>query len=282
MSFCSLKHACSCFLKLWLFIAVLQVSPVHAHSDLHERIVALTKQLQITPHDPSLLFKRAELNRQHHDWNAALADYDQVEKLDADFPAVDFGRGRTLYESGQAAEALAALDRYLIGNPKHIRALLTRARARVLLARYQDAIADYDKVIFFSNRPLPEYYIERAESWAALGEKFHHKAIKGLDEGLSTLGPVFTLQYAAIDLEVKSRQYANTLKRIDALPASIKNTSTWQQKRGDILLLAGDAQKAQAAFDFALAKIHKLPETRRKVKAVAELEKQLLTRLKNN
>ena len=267
---------------MWLVLFMLLPVSVYAHSDIHERIVTLTEQLQVTPQDPSLLFKRAELNRQHQDWDAALADYDRVEQLDVDFSAVDFGRGRTLYEAGRTEEAMAPLDRYLIANPKHIRALLIRARARAVLARYQGAVADYDKVISFSDHPLPEYYLERAESWVASGEKFIQQAIQGLDEGMALLGPVFTLQYAAIDLEVKSQQYANALKRIDALPTSIINTPTWQLMRGDILLLAGNDQQAHVAFDSALAQIHKLPDTRRKVKAVAELEKQLLTRLEQN
>ncbi len=264
---------------LWLIIFLLQPLSVYAHSDIHERVNALIEQIHNNPQDPSLLFKRAELNRQHQDWDAALADYDQVEKLDADFTALDFGRGRTLFEAGRAEEALVSLDRYLKHHPQHIRALLTRARANTALARYQSAIADYNMAISLAKQPLPEYYLERAQSWVAAGDEFYDKAIQGLDEGVALLGPVFTLQYAAIDLEIQKQRYSDALKRMNELPASIKNTPIWQLRRGDILQLAGRNQQAREAFDLALIQIHELPETRRKVKAIADLEKQLLIRL---
>src|SRR5688572_33256037 len=56
-----------------LVVCLVITLPLAAHGDLHERIAALTKQIDDAPTNAELYLKRGELHRAHRDWKLALA-----------------------------------------------------------------------------------------------------------------------------------------------------------------------------------------------------------------
>jgi tetratricopeptide (TPR) repeat protein len=249
--------------------------PLAAHGDLHERIAALTKQINDAPTNAELYLRRGELHRAHRDWKPALADYDRVAQLRPDLDVVDLSRGLTFFASGSPEAAIAALDRFLLKHPEHAEASLTRARARAKLGRHEAAAEDFTRAITHTTMPRPEHYLERAQALTALGDARIDDALRGLDEGIKTLGPIVTLQLYAIDFELRKNRHDAALARLDQIAAQAARKETWLARRGAILEQARRPGEARQAYATALAALDLVPVSRRNTKTTVELESRL-------
>lgn len=262
-------------LPVWLLLVTVVCgvpSQASAHGDLDGQIETVSRQLDKAP-SAALYLKRGELHHDHENFEAALADYDRAAKLNPDMGAVWFARGRTLFKFGRLQPAREALDVYLKKKPSHAEGFLLRARVLAGLKEHAAAVADFDRNLELTSQPLPECFIERAESLVALGEK--KAAVKALDEGLGRLGNLTTLQSAAIAIEVDLGRHDAALVRVDRVMADLRRKETWLTRRGEILEAAGRRDEAQRAYGEALAALEQLPDHHRNVKPMRELETRL-------
>ena len=250
---------------------VLLPSLVYAHEGLHEQIAAITAKIKRDPKNASLYLQRGELYRLHRDWSRAAADYLRAERLQPGLKVVELARGKMLFESGKLQRAKLTLDRFLTQQPAHYEGLLTRARVLAKLGARSDAAKDFTHALTMSSTPEPELYLERANVLAG-DEQRINEALRGLDEGIDKLGPLVTLQVAAIDLELRSKNYDRALTRLDQIAAQSERKEAWLVRRGEILKLAGRDEEARAAFNAALVAIDSLPAARRQSRAVTALE----------
>jgi tetratricopeptide (TPR) repeat protein len=257
-------------------------SPAWAHDGLHEQIAALTARIRKSPRNAELYLERGELYRLHGERAAALADYAAAARLNPDLAAVDFARGMLFYEAGRLKAAKAALTRFLLRQPGHADALVTRARVLVKLGRRLDAAADFTRAIEGLDKPKPEYYLERAHALAAEGGARVEEAVAGLDEGVAKLGPVATLHLLAVELDLERGRYDAALARLEIVAAQSARKEAWLTRRGEILERAGRIHEALDAYAAALAAIEELPAQRRKDRATAELESRLRVILRLN
>jgi len=255
---------------VWVFAWLVASGVAFAHGDLHERIAELTKRIAAEPRDARLYAQRAKLQRQHEGWQAALADCDQAQQLD---PAVevDHLRGLTLLESGHPEEAVPAFDRVLGRRPDDAQALLGRARALARLGRQVAAAADYTSAIGQMAEPQPEYYLERAQAMVASGQD----PLGGLDEGIAKLGPIVTLELAAIRFELERGNYDGALRRVAQQAEQSERKESWLARRGDILAQAGRAAEARAAYADAWKAVQMLPERLRQAESMQRLSSHL-------
>lgn len=262
---------------------ILALSGLHllAHGDLHEQIVAATKQLEKDPKNAELYLKRGELHRVHEDWDAALADYEGAVTHNPKLAIVDLARGKALLAANWPLSAKVYLDRFLNAHTNHIDALVTRARVQVKLGRRLAAVRDYTSAIDFSSEPKPEYYLERAHALTDEEGAHFAVALQGIDAGIKKLGPLVTLQLYAIDLEVKQQRYDAALARLDQISVQSPRKETWLARRGEILQQAGQLSEARQAFQQALQAMTSLPPSRRHAPAMLELEKRLRSVLKD-
>lgn len=263
----------------WLAICLTERPPVAAHGDMHEQIAALTQRIEQDPANAVLYLKRGDLHRVHRDLAAALRDFERAAQLDPSLSVVNYRRGVTLLEAGMHEPAKIALDRFLARHPDHAGALVARARVLVRLGDRLAAAADFTRAIAELPKPRPEYYLERAQALAAEGDGRIDEALRGLDEGLTKLGPLVTLQLLAIDLELKKGRYDAALARLDQIAAPAARKETWLARRGEILEQAGRPGEAREAIAAALAAIEALPGHRRKTKAIEDLEARLRSAL---
>lgn len=267
----------------WILLSLLTCGPgsawVLAHGDLHDQIAALTKQIETDPRNAELYLKRGQLLRAHGEWDPAMADFDQVAALDPRLSIVDLVRGKTLLEANWPVSAKVALDRFLVKQPKHADALATRARVLVKLNQPLAAAADFTRAITHRPEPQPDLFIERAQALAAAGDDKIDEALRGLDGGIKKLGPLVTLQFPAIELELKRKHYEGALARLETIAAQSPRKETWLARRAEILKQAGRLDEARTAQKAALAAIESLPPSRRQVKATLDLETRLRTEL---
>jgi predicted Zn-dependent protease len=268
---------------IWLvsvvtFVALLP-SFARAHEGLHEQIAAITAKIKRDPKNASLYLQRGELHRLHRDWLRAAADYDRAERLQPSLKTVELARGKMFLESGRLQRAKLTLDRFLTGQPDHYEGLITRARVLAKLGARIDAGKDFTQALSLSSLPEPELYLERANVLAA-DEQHIDEALTGLDEGLSKLGSLVTLQLAAIDLELRRKNYDRALARLDQIAAQSQRKEAWLVRRGEILTLAGRDEDARTAFNAALTAIESLPPAHRQSRAVSALEHRARSALK--
>jgi len=249
-----------------------------AHGDSHPRINQLTQQIAQTPSNAALFFQRADLYRVDQDFTNALADLNRAAQLDPTMTHVDFCRGLVQLEANRPQAALAPLDKYLAGKPKHPEAFTTRARVLVKLGNYKAATDDYTEAIALSTAN-PELFIERSEAWRLAGRA--DEAVRGLDEGIRKMGPLVTLQLPAIDLEVSLKRFDAAVARIDIVTARLQRKETWLFRRAEILRQAGREGDAKNNYREALAAIDRLPPTHRNTRATLDLERRIRAALTN-
>ena len=234
---------------LWLSLAF--ISPAPAHQGLRDQIEELDLLIAREPGDVGLYLRRGELHRAHGDLDSALRDFDRARTFDPVFAEAAFHLGRALLDAGRPADATRALDPALLLRPDHVGALVVRGRALARLGRHVEA----------AGAPHPM------------------EALRGLDKGISRLGPAVSLQLAAIDLEVRLGRHDDALARLEVAAARSRIQGQWLARRGGILLAAGRPAQARAAYEAALASIRALPARRRSSDAVATLETSVVDAL---
>ncbi len=260
---------------LILLLGLAESLPVAAHGDLHDQIDGVTRQISQHPADAMLYLKRGELYRTHRDWEAALNDYARVDRLDPNFTAIEFFRGRMLLEANRPNPARKSLDHFLANEPEHAEALIARGRVLAKLGEGEAAANDFTRALARLSAPKPEYYLERAEALAAGPSGRGAEALRGLDEGMKRLGPVLTLQLRAIDLELARTNYAAALSRLDPVIAQSPRKESGLARKGEILQQAGRAEEARESFTAALKAVESLPPQHRRARAMVRLENRL-------
>ena len=273
---------------VWLLVVgtglAVMSSYAQAHEGLHEQIAAITAKIKRDPKNASLYVQRGELHRLHRDWNRAAADYDRAARLQPEMKIIDFVRGRMLFESGHLKRARLTLDHFLAQQPNHFEGLVTRARVLARMGAVIEAVSDYSQALTISADP--DLYLERAmvtagnAPVASRDTQRIDEALNGLDEGISRLGPLVTLQIAAIDLELRRHNYDAALVRLDAVTSQSERKETWLVRRGEILALAGRSEQARASFKDALAAIDSLPPDRRQTRAITALQLRIHSALR--
>ncbi len=255
-------------------------SPSFGHGAIHDQIDEITHRLEQTPGDAALYLKRAELHRAERSWDAALADYDLAERYEPTLIVVDLARARALLESGRAARALVAIDRFLEADGDSYDALGLRGRILAGLGRHGEAAADFTRAIALigsSEVSEPDIYVNRAQALAAAGRRAD--AIASLDEGIARLGNLVVFDLLAIDLERLEGRFDDALARVDDSLAGANRTERWWLLRGEIQRQAGRVQHAQADFARALAAIESLPARQRNARRTLELEARVRSAL---
>ena len=260
----------------WLAGALCCAAPeLFAHGDVHLRIEGLTQQIAQS-HDArtnaALFFQRADLYRADGDWTNARADLDRVARLDPALTRAEFLRGLVQFQANRRDAARASRNTYLAGTPKDEEAFTTRARVLAKLGSYRAAVDDYTTAIKLG-ATNPELFIERAETWRALGRP--EEALRGLDEAIRKMGPLVTLELPAVDLEMGLKRYDAALTRIDVVTARFQRKETWLARRAEILRQAGREEEAKKSYREALAAIERLPAAHRSTRATMDLETRI-------
>lgn len=262
-----------CLLLFSFCLLATAASVVVAHEGLHEQLAQVTQQIRKEPRNADLYVKRGELYRLLRKWNNALADYDRALQLNPQWAEADFYRGRMWIEAKQPGQARQALDRFLRSKPQNADAWLLRGRAFEQMNRYGEAAIDFGRAIDLTPRPKPDVYLERAKIQIAAGH--FDEAVRGLDDGITKLGPLVILHLQAIEIETKLKRWDAALARVEQVSAQFPRKEGLLARRGNILLEAGRKAEAHEAFGEALRAIEALPPRLRQTRAMQDLEKQI-------
>jgi predicted Zn-dependent protease len=260
-------------------LLVVRAEHASAHGDLHGQIASVTAQIEKEPQNADLYLRRGELRRLHSEFPEAAADLEKASALQPGSPQVAIAKSRLALSAGNFEAAAAEMDRLLPGHPEYPEGWLLRARARTRLGNQIESAKDYTEIVRRVERPEPEIFLERAAALAASGEDHLDEALLGLNEGLEKLGPVMTLELAALDLELRTKRLDEALRRVDRLTASVKRQESWLARRGDILVRASRPNEARDSFKKALEAINGLPPHIQATQATTDLKSRIMASL---
>ena len=103
-----------------------------------------------------------------------MADLKLARQLNPRLVRADLYLGKVYLDADQPHLALTPLDRFLRSEPRHVGALVTRARALTMLGRNLRAVEDYTKAIEQirpPKKPRPGFFLERARAMVAAREE---------------------------------------------------------------------------------------------------------------
>jgi tetratricopeptide (TPR) repeat protein len=249
---------------------------VSAHVGPEALLVEAREAVQRQPDDPQARLQHARALHLAHHWTAALSELDAAAARGADPHDVGAARAAILFDSGRAPESLRELDRILALRPDASVLIFERGRVLLALGRTDEATDELGRAIAAMPAPRPEHVIARRDALLSLGRR--EEAVTALDEGMSRVGRVASLQLPAIDLEVELGRYESALHRLDELLARSDRNPAWIARRGAILEKAGRTAEARAEYERALAIIDTRSKARR-AKAFDDLKRRLETEL---
>ena len=234
-----------------LLATLLQPGPAAADAAVTDRIGALSRRLEQTPYDQTLLLQRALAYGEDNQPDLALADVLRAEEAGDPVEAA-FTHGVLLYRAGDYASALPYFNRYLQAYPQDRGSLDYRARLLRDTGKNREALADYETLLGLSDSLDPGYYIATARLLAGLPDRGVDEALALLDKRVAQRGPITPLQRYAIELEKGRGNYQRAIERMAGLDQRLKATPQWQVEVAELLLM--DARPGEALPYLAVAR----------------------------
>lgn len=242
-----------------------------AHTDIEVQLADLNQKLERNPHDSSLYLIRGELKRHKRDWLGAEADFVQAYQLGS--PEIrselNLYRGRLFKEAGQSRRAVAELDYFIERNPEHIDALRMRALAYAQMGGFNEAIADYTRLIAVSPSRSPEVWLERAR--LCIRNDDIDAAVQSIDDAIGIFGPLVNLVEFSVNAEIGRHNHAAALNQIEKLPLILAETPEWLWRRAELFEKLDRPNDAAQLSARAHDTISKMPLNRQNSAAMQEL-----------
>ena len=254
-----------------LAAALFLLSPrsTFAHGTFHEMMDELQVELTARPNDHALIVRRAFLELEHEDWQAALVDLEKAARLGADEGDLVYLRGRALKAGKQWAAAKVALDEFFATHPANAAAHAERARVLWQLDHKSAALDDFRAAMNLSPRPEPELVNEVAEALDA--QALPEESLKVLDDGIQVLGNVPQLVLKAMEYEIAAKRFDAALARVDAMQKMMPRPEPWMARRASVLAQAGRYEDSRAAWKALREHLMALPNLERGSHAMTTL-----------
>lgn len=232
----------------------------------------LQSELVARPTDPALMIRRAFLEVEHADWQAALVDLERASRMGADEGDLVFLRARALAAGKQWAAAKTALDEFFATHPPIAMAHAERARVLLHLGEGKAALDDYRAALQLTPKPEPELVIEVTEALAA--QSLTDEALQVISKGVEVIGNVPQLVLKAMDLEIAAKRYDNALARVDAMMKMMPRPEPWMARRASVLAQAGRYDDSRAEWTKLREHLLALPTLERGSHAMTTLLSQ--------
>ena len=212
-----------------------------------DAVVALTRAADLTANNMSALTQRAIAYRALDETSKALADYDELLRIDPKFYQAHQGKAEIYASHNQFDQALTEMDAALTTAPSDQHMQIQRAVILSQLDRRADANAAFAAVI--KAKPSMEAYLARAAS----RPKDDLQGRLADADAAEKLGP----KNPAI-LNTRARAYVDAGKAAEALPMLDREISANPKSRGLLewraLAYVKSGQTAAALKDFASAR----------------------------
>lgn len=249
------------------------------HGDRNEHLARLDAEVEANPDSVRHRFERAEALRRLGRYGESMADLDRVQAVSPSNPRVHYLRGLTHFDRGEFADAEASLRRYIDSKPESVSAHGALAETLMQQGRHREAGDAFGLAIALHPTPAPDHYIARAKAYRGAGGQYLDVAVEGLDDAMSSIGPLVTLQRLAIEIELDRGNHAGALDRIDAVLAAVPRKESWLAYKGRVLVSSGREQDALDVFRLAREALESLPPRVQSSPAMVSLRDNIATHL---
>jgi len=161
-------------------------------------------------------------------------------------------------------KSIKYLDKILAQEPQYVRALRIKGDIYFTQEKYASSAELYQKVIDYSIKTIPENYIQTSNAWLkANTEEGFQNSIKVLEQGLSDLGNIYTLQHELKTAYLSKKEYGKALSIQEKIIEQSGRKERPYYEAGNICLSMGNPIQAKAYFTSALEAIKALhPNTK--------------------
>lgn len=172
-----------------LFLLVsLGSQAVYAHSDLHEVIARLDRQIQASPDNVGLLLERAAALRLHGDYKKAIQDVEQVRKLRPEVKDGHLVMAEIYRAQKKWNQAKEEVDLFITSRPEHSGAYVLRGQLCEQLELFAQAEKDIYRAIELTPRAPMQLY--RSYIDLLLRRNDVEAALMVFDEAEKSMGPL--------------------------------------------------------------------------------------------
>ena len=269
-------HAAMLKWKTTLYAAVtlvlsLTAGPVrlHAHGAYHDLMLSLTAEMEKRPDDPDLYRRRARVQVDHEDWQAALVDLEKADRLDQKAVESDLLRGRALLLGHQPQAALQCLRQAVQGFPELATPRMYEARALAALGQSAEAYEVFRQAVERLVQVEPDHVFEMAA--LARQAEGPQAALTVLNEGLDKLGHLPALTDEALKIEIELKRHDAAVVRVTQMLTRTKTPLPWLAKRAELLTLAGRVPEAEEDWQQVVSQVLALPTLQRGSHAMCRL-----------
>lgn len=192
-------------LIVFLFVSVIVV---HAHGDLHKRILKVTEEIKKNPDSAFLYFKRSNLYYQHNAYKRSLKDLKRSYKLGYENNEQYFMFAKNFLKLKKYNLSSKHVRKILEDQPNNVNALKLMGKIYYDKSKFEKSAIAFEKVIAYSNETFPENYIDASKSWYSLkNDKGIFRAKAMLFEGIEQLGDNIVLYQRLILIAVDQEDY---------------------------------------------------------------------------
>ena len=220
---------------------------IRAHPGVQEALRHYDRLIEQSPRDQALYVQRGIVYSNDGQYEQARADFTRAAEL-GDPVLVSFDFGVLHYRMGEFPASRRYFDAWLQRFPDHAAGLEYRARLRRDAGDHDGAIADFRRVFALAPRPNPGDYISVAEMLESRGDEGVAAALGVLDQANAKLGVTPQVQRKAIALEMRRKQPERAIERMRALESTLGASPDWKVEMGELMLLTGRSEEAQAWF----------------------------------
>jgi tetratricopeptide (TPR) repeat protein len=248
--------------KIFILILILFSVSLWAHGDMDDAIIAKDKAIADNPQSAKLYFERAVLYEIHLEYDKALLDINQAEKLQSDLADYNFQRGRVLLSAEKPAKALIALNKSMKNKTTKdfAEAYVLRGRAHAKLKDFQAACADFDQAVKLSEALRPSVAVEQVKAHLNNPASSKVLALRHLDLALKRIGPSLTLYNEKLQILEQQKMYSEAAEVSGEILKIVTRRESWLITRARFYIKAEKKDKAIQDLKDCLADIEKLPE----------------------
>jgi tetratricopeptide (TPR) repeat protein len=236
------------------------ISRSFAHGDIHERIVEVTKAIEVAPDSAYLYFKRGKLYYQHNSFKRSIADLDRSKVLGYETVEQKLLFGKAYFGLNAYAKAMSFCDELLMYDPKNVRAIKLKARIYFEEGKFTNSALAFEELIQYSNQSFPENYVDASRAWEALDTKEgFHRATVIIIRGIAKLGHLVSLNNRLIEMAVEQKDYASAIDvQIKIIKLSPRKETAYY-KLYELYVLNNNPEEAIASLNLAKEHYNQLP-----------------------
>jgi len=277
----SFRHKVDAVLLKSLYIICLLWSSAYsqdvlAHGDLDEQIKKTSKEIQSYPDSAYLYVKLGKLYFEHEEYQKTIIKLDHATSLGYKGNFCDLLYAKTYQKLVDFPAAMTYVKKLEAKDSLNVHALKVKAQILFAQTEFTKSAMVLEQIIKVSRNTFPKNYVEAATAWlAANTTNRKERALSILEQGIATIGPLFTFYDNIKSLHLQHKEYEQALLTQDKIIALSQRKEVAYYNAAELCIQLGDTSKSSNYLKLAQAAIEQLPTRLQNSKRIIVLQKQI-------